>query len=100
MSMRPLERFRSIRAKLGSVIVLAVALTLLVPLRAPAHGGHAAGDLGQVEEAVEVAVARAAREHHPLMRSVSAASDLLPAWSCARTVTWYVAGSRRGRRRT
>ena len=28
--MRPLERFRSIRAKLGSVIVLAVALTLLV----------------------------------------------------------------------
>ena len=30
MSMRPLERFRSIRAKLGSVIVLAVALTLLV----------------------------------------------------------------------
>src|SRR3954449_12384305 len=27
---RPLERFRSIRAKLGSVIVLAVALTLLV----------------------------------------------------------------------
>lgn len=30
MAMRPLERFRSIRAKLGSVIVLAVALTLLV----------------------------------------------------------------------
>jgi len=30
VSMRPLERFRSIRAKLGSVIVLAVALTLLV----------------------------------------------------------------------
>src|SRR5262245_12433554 len=28
--MRPLERFQSIRAKLGSVIVLAVALTLLV----------------------------------------------------------------------
>jgi signal transduction histidine kinase len=28
--MRPLERFRSIRAKLGSVIVLAVGLTLLV----------------------------------------------------------------------
>ncbi len=30
MGMRPLERFGSIRAKLGSVIVLAVALTLLV----------------------------------------------------------------------
>ena len=30
MSTRPLARFRSIRAKLGSVIVLAVALTLLV----------------------------------------------------------------------
>ena len=30
MAMRPLERFRSIRAKLGSVIVFAVALTLLV----------------------------------------------------------------------
>jgi signal transduction histidine kinase len=30
VSTRPLERFRSIRAKLGSVIVLAVALTLLV----------------------------------------------------------------------
>jgi signal transduction histidine kinase len=30
VSMRPLERFRSIRAKLGSVIVLAVAVTLLI----------------------------------------------------------------------
>ena len=30
MAMRPLERFRSIRAKLGSVIVFAVAITLIV----------------------------------------------------------------------
>ena len=55
MAMRPLEKLPSIRAKLGSVIVLAVAMTLLISY---AVIGYALRDSPRDSEAIDTLRAR------------------------------------------